>query len=225
MSMIDPDAEIEISGYRWVPEFAQGFVRDLRPRWACEEAGLPYRERLADVTDKPAWLIEGQPWSQIPVMRDGDIAMFESGATLLHLGEKSEALLPRAPQQRANAISWLFAAFNTVEPPIFEHGNVSLFARDEEWAKLRRPGLEEFLGRRLAPLEKRLADRDWLDEAFTIADIAMVTTLRALSGSRLLTAHPAVEAYVARGEARPGFKQAMADQLAAFARHPDNAAE
>ncbi|WP_370033178.1 glutathione S-transferase family protein [Qipengyuania mesophila] len=222
MSMIDPEAEIEISGYRWVPGFAQGFVRDLRPRWACEEAGIPYRERLANVADKPAWLIEGQPWSQLPIMRHGEIAMFESGATLLHLGEMSEALLPRDPQQRASAISWLFAAFNTIEPPIFEHGNISFFAKDEEWARLRRPSLEEFLGRRLAPLEQRLSQSDWLDETFTIADIAMVTTLRALSGSRVMDAHPAITAYVARGEARPAFKQAMADQLAAFARHPDN---
>lgn len=220
--MIDPTADIEIGGYRWVPDFAQGFVRDLRPRWACEEAGIAYRERLADVTDKPGWLVEGQPWAQIPIMRDGDVTLFESGATLLHLGERSDALLPADPQARADAISWLFAAFNTVEPPIFEHGNVTLFARDEEWAKLRRPSLEEFLGQRLAPLESRLAKQDWLGSSFTIADIAMVTTLRALGGSRVMEACPAVTAYVARGEDRPGFRQAMADQLAAFARHPDN---
>ncbi|MFW2349288.1 glutathione S-transferase family protein [Qipengyuania sp.] len=222
MSMIDPEADLEISGYRWVPGFAQGFVRDLRPRWACEEAGIPYRERLANVADKPAWLVEGQPWAQIPIMRDGDLTLFESGATLLHLGERSDALLPADPQARADAISWLFAAFNTVEPPIFEHGNISLFAKDEEWAKLRRPSLEEFLGKRLAPLERRLAAQDWLGDSFTIADIAMVTTLRALGGSRVMEDHPAVTAYVARGEDRPGFRQAMADHLAAFARHPDN---
>jgi glutathione S-transferase len=220
--MLSADAGIEISGYRWVPPFAQGFVRDLRPRWACEEAGISYRERLANVADKPAWLVDGQPWSQIPILRDGDIAFFESGATLLHLGMKSAALLPTDPQARADAISWLFAAFNTVEPPIFEHGNIAFFAKDEEWAKLRRPSLEEFLGRRLAPLEAKLATQDWLGTQFTVADIAMVTTLRSLSGSRVMTAHPTLEAYVARGEARPGFRQAMADQLAAFARHPDN---
>ncbi|QPC99573.1 glutathione S-transferase family protein [Qipengyuania soli] len=222
MSMIDPGAQVEISGYRWVPPFAQGFVRDLRPRWACEEAGVSYRERLANVADKPDWLVEGQPWSQIPIIRDGEITFFESGASLLHLAQKSEILLPADPQRQATAISWLFAAFNTVEPPIFEHGNISFFAKDEEWAKLRRPSLEEFLGRRLAPLEARLSASEWLDGQFTVADIAMVTTLRSLGGSRVLAAHPAVEAYVARGEARPAFKQAMADQLAAFARHPDN---
>lgn len=224
MTMLDKEADIEISGYRWVPDFAQGFVRDLRPRWACEEAGIPYRERLANVSDKPDWLTEGQPWSQVPILRDGEVTVFESGATLLYLAEKSETLMPRDPKARAEVISWVFAAFNTVEPPIFEHGNISFFAKGEEWASLRRPSLEEFLGRRLAPLEARLGGQDWLTDRFTVADIAMVTTLRALSGSRVLTDHPALQAYIARGEARPGFVSAMADQLAAFARHPDNQA-
>lgn len=224
MTMLDKEADIEISGYRWVPEFAQGFVRDLRPRWACEEAGIPYRERLANVSDKPDWLTEGQPWSQVPILRDGEVTVFESGATLLYLAEKSETLMPRDPKARGEVISWVFAAFNTVEPPIFEHGNISFFAKGEEWASLRRPSLEEFLGRRLAPLEARLGGQDWLTDRFTVADIAMVTTLRALSGSRVLTDHPALQAYIARGEARPGFVSAMADQLAAFARHPDNQA-
>lgn len=224
MSMIDPAAEIEIAGYRWVPAFAQGFVRDLRPRWACEEADIAYRERLIDVKDKPADFETEQPWSQVPVMCDGGIRLFESGATLLHLGEKSEALLPRDPQARATAISWLFGALNSIEPLMFEFTNVTVFARDEEWAKLRRPSLDEFIAKRLAPLETRLSGQDWLDDRFTVADIAMVTVLRALGGSRNLTDQPAVAAYVARGEARPAFQQATADQLAAFARHLDNAA-
>ena len=223
MSMIDPSAEIEITGYRWVPSFAHGFVRDLRPRWACEEAGIPYRERLIDVQDKPADFGTEQPWSQVPVMRDGGVHWFESGATLLHLAGKSEALLPRDPQARATAISWLFGAFNTIEPLLFEFTNVAVFAKDEEWAKLRRPSLDEFIAKRLAPLEVRLGGQDWLDDRFTVADIAMVTVLRALGGSRNLTDQPAVAAYVARGEARPAFQQAMAAQLAAFERHPENA--
>lgn len=219
MSMIDQDAILEITGYQWVPPFARGFVRDLRPRWACEEAGIPYRERLADVTDKPDWLLEAQPWGQVPIMRDGDIVLFESGASLLHLGEKSETLLPHEPQRRAEAISWLFGAFNSVEPWMFEWVNVTAFARDEDWARLRRPSLEEFIAKRLAPLEQRLCNQDWLGDSFTIADIAMVTVLRAIGGSKLLADHPATQAYVARGEARPAFKQAMTDQLAAFDRH------
>jgi glutathione S-transferase len=219
MSMIDPDAPIEITAFEWVPPFAQGFVRDLRPRWACEEADIPYRERLISAVERPEWYFEEQPWGQVPAMRDGDLHLFESGATLLHLGGKSETLLPVAGQARAEAISWLFAAFNSVEPALFEFTNVNMFARDEEWAKLRRPSLEQFIGRRLAPLETRLAGQDWLGEAFTVADIAMVTTLRAIEKTELLTAHPAVEAYISRGMARPAFGRAMADQLAKFAAH------
>ena len=220
--MIDPAAPIEIVGYRWVPSFARGFVRDLRPRWACEEAGLPYRERLLDVQNKPEAFSDEQPWSQVPVMRDGNVVLFESGATLLYLGERGEALLPVEAQARATAISWLFAAFNSVEPMLMEFTNVTAFAKGEDWARLRRPSLEAFIAGRLAPLEKRLAGQEWLDRDFTVADIAMVTVLRELSGSSILAAHPSVAAYVARGEARPGFVQAMADQLAAFDRHPDN---
>jgi len=222
MSMIDPAAAIEITGYRWVPSFAQGFVRDLRPRWACEETGLAYRERLINVQAKPEGFADEQPWSQVPVMRDGALHIWESGATLLHLGEKSEALLPRSGHLRANSLSWLFSAFNTIEPLMFEFTNVTAFARDEEWAKLRRPSLEAFIRTRLAPLETRLASQDWLDENFTVADIAMVTVLRAMTGSKLLAEHEAVSAYMDRGMARPGFRQAIADQLAAFTRHPDN---
>jgi glutathione S-transferase len=155
-------------------------------------------------------------------MRDGDIHVFESGATLLHLGDKSGKLLPGSGQPRADAISWLFAAFNSVEPALFEFTNVTVFARDEEWARLRRPSLESFIGRRLAPLEKRLASREWLGDAFSIADIAMVTVLRAIGGSSLMSAHPAVEAYVERGMERPAFRRAMADQLAAFDAHPQS---
>lgn len=217
---IDPSAAIEITAFEWVPDFARGFVRDLRPRWACEEAGIAYRERLISAIDRPQWYSAEQPWGQVPAMRDGDIHLFESGATLLHLGEKSEALLPRSGQPRADATSWLFAAFNSVEPALFEFTNVTVFARDEEWAKLRRPSLEEFISRRLAPLEKRLGGQDWLGDAFSIADIAMVTVLRAIGGSSLMRAHPAVERYVARGTDRPAFKQAMADQLAVFDAHP-----
>ena len=223
MSMIDPAATIEITAYRWVPAFAQGFVRDLRPRWACEEADIPYRERLIDVQNKPADFGEEQPWSQVPVMRDDDVCLFESGATLLHLAEKSEALLPSDPQSRATAISWLFGAFNTIEPLMFEFTNVTAFAQDEEWAKLRRPSLDEFIAKRLAPLEARLGRQEWLGGRFTVADIAMVAVLRSLDASRNLAQHPAIAAYIARGEARPAYQRAMADQLAAFARHPDNA--
>lgn len=220
MSMIDPAARLAIYAYKWVPEVAQGYVRDLRPRWACEEAGIAYREQLIDVMDKPASYFAEQPWGQVPAITDGDVHVFESGATLLHLGEKSEALLPRGGQARATAISWLLSAFNTVEPVLMELTTINLFAKGEDWSELRRPSLEAFVRKRLAPVEALVARQDWLGERFSIADIAMVTCLRELDRSPLLDEHPAIAAYMQRGMDRRAFRQAMADQLAAFARHP-----
>lgn len=217
---IDPNAQIEITAFEWVPDFARGQVRDLRPRWACEELGLSYRERLISALERPQWYYDDQPWGQVPSMRDGPVTIFESGALLFHLADKTGELLPAGGQGRADVVSWLFAAFNSVEPALFEYGKVTIFARDEEWARLRRPSLEEFIGKRLAPLEKRLADREWLADEFSIADIAMITVLRALGGGRIMSGHPAISAYVARGEERPAFKQALADQLAVFDAHP-----
>ncbi len=214
--MIDPKAAIEITAFEWVPDFARGFVRDLRPRWVCEEAGVPYRVRLISASKRPEWYFDEQPWGQVPAMRDGDIHLFESGATLLWLSEKIGALLPSDGQPRADAISWLFAAFNSVEPAIFEFATVNVIAREQAWAKLRRPSLEDAIGRRLVPLEKRLGRQDWLCDAFSIADIAMVTVLREIEKTDLMSRHPALEAYVERGMARPAFARAMADQLAAF---------
>lgn len=220
MSMIGPAAPVTIVAYKWVPDMAQGYVRDLRPRWACEEAGIPYAENLIDLMDKPAAHFDEQPWGQVPALRDGDVRVFESGAALLHLGEKSETLLPPSGQPRATALSWLLGAFNTVEPVLMELTNVNVFAKGQEWTELRRPTLEEFVRRRLKPVEVLVAKQDWLGDDFSIADIAMVTSLRELDNSALWGEHPAITAYVARGMARPAFKQAMADQLAAFARHP-----
>ncbi len=218
--MIDPASNLAIYAYRWVPDFAQGYVRDLRPRWACEEAAIPYREELIDVMDKPESYFGEQPWGQVPALLDGDIHVFESGATLLHLGVNSETLLPTEGQPRATSISWLFGAFNTVEPVLMELTNVNVFAKGEKWAELRRPSLEQFVRRRLQPVESLVGKQDWLGEQFSVADIAMVTVLRELDNSPLLNDHPAIEAYLERGMARPAFRQAMADQLAAFERHP-----
>jgi glutathione S-transferase len=220
MSMIDPAAGLAVFAYRWVPDFAQGYVRDLRPRWACEEAGIPYREHLIDVMDKPASYFAEQPWGQVPALLDGDVRVFESGATLLHLGEKSETLLPPGGQARATAMSWLLGAVNTVEPVLMELTNVNVFATGEQWTELRRPSLEAFVGRRLKPVEARVGSQDWLGDGFSIADIAMVTVLRELDNSPLLEEHPAIGAYIERGMDRAAFRQAIADQLAAFARHP-----
>lgn len=221
---IDPHASLTITGFDWVPDFARGFVRDLRPRWACEEIGLPYAERLISAVKRPAAHYADQPWGQVPVIDDGGIKVFESGAILLHLGEKHPALLPVDPQQRADALSWLFAAFNSVEPMMFELGQVTLFAAGEPWAQLRKPSLLAFIGERLDRLAAALGDRDWLAGPFSIADIAMATVLRETEDTDLLANRPVLAAYLARATARPAFERALAAQLAAFSEKPPTSA-
>jgi glutathione S-transferase len=150
------------------------------------------------------------------VLHDGDIQLFESGAILLHLAEKDTRLLSRDPQQRATSIAWVFAALNSVEPGLFELGNVTLFSKDEEWAKLRRPSLMEDIGKKLDRLVDALGEREWLGDAFSVADIAMVTVLRNADRSELVLSRPTLAAYVERGMARPAFQRAMDAQLADF---------
>lgn len=221
---IDPHAPLTITGFDWVPDFARGFVRDLRPRWACEEIGLPYAERLISAVQRPAAHFADQPWGQVPVIDDGGVRLFESGAILLHLGEKNPALLPVDPQRRADTLSWLFAAFNSVEPMMFELGAVTLFSAGEEWAKLRKPSLLAFIGERLDRLATALGDREWLAGSFSIADIAMATVLREAGDTDLVADRPVLAAYLARAIARPAFGRAMAAQLAAFSDTPPTSA-
>jgi glutathione S-transferase len=212
---------IEITGFNWVPEFARGFVRDLRPRWACEEIGLPYAMRLiSPVPPKPADYFHEQPWGQVPVLHDDGVQLFESGAILLHLGERDARLLPRDPQARATAIAWLFAAFNSIEPWLFEMGNVEIFSAGEEWAKLRKPSLLVDTGKRLDRLQEALGTREWLGDVFSVADIAMVTVLRNADHEDLMSSRPRLADYVARGTARPAFQHALAAQLADFRPEP-----
>lgn len=217
---IDPHASLTITGFDWVPDFARGHVRDLRPRWACEEIGLAYAERLISAVRRPPSHYADQPWGQVPVIEDDGIRLFESGAILLHLGQKHPGLLPDEPQQRADALSWLFAAFNSVEPMMFELGQVNLFAAGEPWAELRKPGLMAFIGGRLDRLATALGARDWLAGPFSIADIAMATVLRAAEDTDLLAERPVLAAYLARATARPAFERALAAQLAAFRDQP-----
>lgn len=212
---IDSDATIEITAFEWVPPFAQGFVRDLRPRWACEELGISYRERLISAMERPEWYYGDQPWGQVPYLRDGEAELFESGAILLHLADGT-TLLPNAQAPRAKVLSWLFAALNSIEPQVFELSHVDIFASDEEWAKLRRPSLIKALGERLDRLNTALGDREWLADAFSIADITMVTVLREVASTDLLGSRPALAAYLERGIARPAFQTALADQLRGF---------
>lgn len=219
---IDPNAALEITAFEWVPSFAQGQVRDLRPRWACEEYGLPYKVRLISAVERPGWYFQDQPWGQVPFVRDGEVGVFESGATLLHIAEKAGSLPPVGSQERAKVLSWLLAAFNSVEPFVMEFVNCTVFSRKEDWARLRKPSLVEALGGRLSRLETALADDEWLAGEFSIADIAMTTILRALPDPALLAERATLAAYVERATARPAFTRALEAQLEPFPEHDPN---
>ena len=216
---LNPNANIEITAFRWVPEFAQGVVRDLRARWALEEAGLDYRVRLLDQQRPPEYLKE-QPFDQVPILRDGDLQIFESGAIVQYVGEKSEGLLPRDPQGRFRAIQWTYAALNSVEPAILNLLLIDIFYKDEEWAKLRRPGAADFAKLKLKRLSDWLSDKQWLEgDRFTIGDLVMTTTLRFLRHTDMVAEFPNLAAFLKRSESRPAFQQALSDQLATFREH------
>lgn len=213
---INPNASIEITAFRWVPEFAQGVVRDLRARWALEEADLDYRVRLLDQQRPPEYLLE-QPFDQVPILNDGSVSIFETGAIAQYIGEKSEALLPGDTQGRYRAIQWTYAALNSVEPAILNLLLIDLFYAGEEWAKLRRPSAEDFARLKLKRLSEWLGDKQWLErDRFTIGDLLMVTVLRFLRHTDLVAEFPNLAAYLKRGEARPAFQLALADQLATY---------
>jgi glutathione S-transferase len=208
---------ITLTAFKWVPPFARGLVRDLRVRWALEEAGIPYQERLLGPGDNDSSDYRAiQPWGQVPVLQEGDLILFESGAILLYLAERSEALSPRDPAGKAKVAQWVIAALNSVEPHVQNLVGIDLFHANEEWAKLRRPGAEAFLNMKLASLARRLKGREWLEDRFTAGDIMMVTVLRNLRHTSIISDDPVLSAYVARGEARPAFQRALAAQLATF---------
>lgn len=217
---VDPNAEVEITGFDWVPDFARGHVRCLRPRWACEELGLPYRQRLISAVYRPDWFYAEQPFGQVPVVKDGDIHIFESGATLIHLAEREGGLLPSRGQARADVLAWLFAALNSVEPLAMELASVTLFHAGEDWAEARKPILAEMIDTKLARLADAMGERQWLAGEFSIADIAMVTVLRNLQPHEAFARHPRLVAYLERGMARPAFQRAMDAQCAAFSDEP-----
>jgi len=213
---LNPNAAIEITAFLWVPDFAQGVVRDLRARWALEEAGLDYRVRLLDQPRPPEYLRE-QPFDQVPCFNDGQVQIFETGAIVQYVGEKSEALLPRDPQGKFRAIQWTFAALNSVEPAILNLLLIDIFYKGEEWATLRRPGAEDFVKLKLKRVSDWLGDKEWLEDRFTIGDLLMVTVLRFLRHTNLVAEIPNLAAYLKRGEARPAFQRALNDQLAVYA--------
>jgi glutathione S-transferase len=222
---VDPSATIEISAFNWVPPFARGLVRDLRVRWALEEAGLPYRVRLlSPLQPRTADYLIEQPFGQVPMLREGELTLFESGAIVLYLGERSETLLPRDPHARARVTAWLIAALNSVEPMMFELVNIDLFNAGEEWAKQRRPEAERNVRARLGRVAEWLGDKEHLEGGFSGADLIMTTVLRNIRHTGLVAEHPNLAAYQARCEARPAFARALEAQLADFAEQPVAAA-
>jgi glutathione S-transferase len=208
---------IEVSAFRWVPPFARGHVRDFRVRWALEEAGMPYRSRLIDFEEKEkdAYL-KWQPFGQVPAIHEDGLALFESGAIVLHIAEKSPALMPSDEAGRLRMTAWMFAALNSVEPPVQNLGELDFFTSDESVKAARRPVVVEAVNRRLASLARWLGDRDYLEDRFTAADLLMTTVLRGLGHTDLVEAHGRLADYRRRCEARPAFGRAMTDHLADF---------
>jgi glutathione S-transferase len=212
---------MKVTAFRWVPPFAQGLVRDLRVRWALEEAGLPYEQTLIGPDDqKSAEYRKRQPFGQVPVLDDGDFTLFESGSIVMYIAEKSKTLLPMDPEGRARTLTWMFAALNSIEPYVANLNSIDLFASNEEWAKLRRPAAESMLRGRLESLSKWLGDRPYLEgEVFTAGDLLMITVLRFLRHTAIVADYPNLAAYKDRGEARPAFQRAHLAQLANFEKY------
>jgi glutathione S-transferase len=209
---------ITLSAFRWVPPFAQGLVRDLRARWALEEAGLPYEERLVDQESKNSESYRRlQPFGQVPVLEEDGLVLFESGAIVLHVAERSPVLLPSEPNARARVKMWMFTALNSIEQHVQNLAEIDLFNADKAWAKERRPAVEKRVKVRLGELAAALDGRQYLEaDRFSAADLLMTTVLRIPRNTTLVADVPALEAYRLRCEARPAFKKALADQLRPF---------
>jgi len=216
---------IIVSGFRWAPPFAQGLIRDLRVRWALEEAGLAYEARLIEITDRNSDANRRtHPFGMVPAFEADGFELFESGAILHHIALDSEALMPTDRPGRAQTLTWMFAALNTVEPPMETLLVVDLVQGEEAWAKLRRPGAVDAVKTRLATLAAWLDGRDYLVDRFTAADILMTTVLRFIRHTDLVAGFPVLDAYVKRCEARPAFQKALQDQMEGYARNAPVAA-
>ncbi|KJS16703.1 MAG: glutathione S-transferase [Hoeflea sp. BRH_c9] len=203
-----------ITAFERSPDGGKGLARDTRARWALEEAGQPYQVRLVSFTamKQPAHLAL-QPFGQIPTYQEGDLALFETGAIVLHIADRHSGLLPIEANARARAIAWMFAALNTVEPPILEREQTAYVVGGKPWLQELLPILHDRIRARLSQLSARLGDADWLDGGFSAGDLMMVSVLLRLQSSSLLDDYPNLAAYVARGEARPAYKRAFAAQL------------
>ncbi len=208
---------IKISAFRWVPPFARGLVKDLRVRWALEEAGLTYEARLLSLEDKKAKEYRAmQPFGQVPVYEEDGLVLFESGAILQHIARKSDVLMPANVGEQARATAWMFAALNSIEPQIQALTSIDLFHAGEDWAKARRSGALKDAQDRLAALSGWLDGRDYLESRFTVADLLMTTVLRILRHTDVVAQMPTLEAYRLRCEARPAFARALAAQMGDF---------
>jgi glutathione S-transferase len=212
---------ITITAFERSPDGGKGLARDTRVRWALEEVGQPYEVRLVSfrALKEPAHLAL-HPFGKIPTYEEGDLALFETGAIVFHIAERHAGLLPDDPNARARAITWMFAALNTVEPPILELSIAKFLEGEKPWSEERLPLVKDRIRVRLTQLSARLGDADWLDGAFSAGDLIMVSVLLRLRASGLLSEFPNLAAYVARGEARPAYKRAFAAQLAINAPKP-----
>jgi glutathione S-transferase len=206
-----------ITAFERSPDRGRGLARDMPVRWALEEVGQPYDVRFVSFSEMKGPAHRAlHPFGQIPTYEEGDLALFESGAIVFHISERHAGLLPDDANARARAITWMFAALSTVEPPILDRETAMLLEREKTWYEERLPILEDRVRVRLDDLSSRLGNADWLDNAFSAGDLLMVTVLRRLHGSGTLDEYPNLSAYVARGEARPAYKRAFAAQLAVF---------
>lgn len=205
-----------ITAFAWVPEFARGFVRDIRPRWAFEEVGQPYEANLIRNSKSPEHR-RHQPFGQIPTYSDGEVDIFESAAIVLRIAERSGKLIPEDEEGRLKAIQWVIAALNSVEPVIMELAMNDIFEADKSWSKDRHATIVGYIEERLTDLQNRLGDKTWLEgDMFTVGDLMMISVLGGLRGTGILEGFSKLAAYVARGEDRPAHRKAMADHLAAF---------
>lgn len=206
---------IVITAFERSPDGGKGLARDTRVRWALEEVGQPYEVRLVSfkALKEPAHLTRN-PFGQIPTYEEGDLVLFETGSIVFHIAERHKGLLPDDASARARAITWMFAALSTIEPPILEFENAKLLERDKPWSAERLPLVADRVRSRLKQLSARLGDADWLDGTFSAGDLTMVSVLLRLRSSGILDEFPTLAAYVARGEARPAYKRAFDAQLA-----------
>ncbi len=212
---------ITITAFRWVPPPVRGLVRDLRVRWALEEAGLPYTAQLIGPKDQSsAQYREWQPFGQVPAYAHDGLELFESGAIVLHIAQQSEVLMPTEAAGRARVQTWLIAALNSIEPAVQQLTEIDLFHSQAEWTKQRRPQVEDRVKSRLGALAAWLGDREYLEGRFSAADLLMVTVLRNLRHTDLVSQYPTIKAYCERGEARPAFQKALHDQMADFVGQP-----